>query len=154
MCKYCKRVVCTIYIDKWLSSYDYCGICKKHITINDLISLSFLDDLAQFFIKEEKNETKITKKEEKSEIDNINKDICPKHNNKFEYYCNNCNKNLCIICIMILSDESKKHRNYLIIEKQFDSVVRLWNESLQEINDLKKVLNDILFLVLFFFAWL
>ena len=51
MCNYCKRICCEACINRWLLNHSFCGICKRHITPNEMITLPFLDDLSEFFIK-------------------------------------------------------------------------------------------------------
>ena len=51
MCNYCKRICCEACINRWLQNHSFCGICKRHITPNEMITLPFLDDLSEFFIK-------------------------------------------------------------------------------------------------------
>ena len=51
MCNYCKRICCEECINRWLQNHSFCGICKRHISPNEMITLPFLDDLSEFFIK-------------------------------------------------------------------------------------------------------
>ena len=41
MCKFCKRLSCSDCINSWLLNHDYCGICKKQVTDDDLILVPF-----------------------------------------------------------------------------------------------------------------
>ena len=58
MCNFCKRICCEVCINKWLENHSFCGICKRHITAQDMIALPFLDDMSQFFINNIDNQQK------------------------------------------------------------------------------------------------
>jgi len=58
MCQNCKRICCEACIIKWLEYNTTCGICKHHITLNDMITLPFLDDMSSFFINNIDNHPK------------------------------------------------------------------------------------------------
>ena len=105
MCKFCKRLSCSDCINSWLLDHDYCGICKKQVTSDDLILVPFVDDMSTYFINnienhpkhqlekigkiKNKNKSQIIPKksqglnEKEKELENI----CQKHKSKFEYYC-------------------------------------------------------------------
>ena len=137
MCPFCKKISCKVCIDKWLRVNDYCGICKKHVTLKDMITLPFLDDMSTFFIKNidshPKNFPNINNQnQEKKEINNIinennlniinekeiNKDLCQKHKTKIDYYCVQCDNYFCSNCLVFFNEEGKKHNNHLIIQIQ------------------------------------
>ena len=50
MCLYCKRICCEECINRWLQQHSFCGICKHHLTNDDLIEIPFLDAMSSFFI--------------------------------------------------------------------------------------------------------
>ena len=58
MCKYCKRLSCSDCIKTWLSQHDFCGICKKSLTNDDVISVPFLDNMSTYFINNIENNPK------------------------------------------------------------------------------------------------
>ena len=138
MCKYCKRLSCSDCIKTWLSQHDFCGICKKSLTNDDVISVPFLDNMSTYFInniennpkhqleKIEKPKTKIKSEDlrkiknnpldEKGEDDMIN--ICKKHNSKYEYYCIQCDNYYCSNCLVFFDQEVKRHQGHLILQVQ------------------------------------
>ena len=144
MCKYCKRISCEKCIIKWIEKYkhNYCGFCKKMITKEDLISLPFLDDKCEYFIKSNPkniqiNNNKYSPKNNQNNKPKIanNENICPIHNNKIDYYCIQCDKYLCSNCLAFFGEETKKHKNHLIIPTS-----KINNLDFQEaINEYKKL---------------
>ena len=58
MCNYCKRICCEKCIKKWLENHNYCGICKHRVTINEMITIPFLNDMSTFFINNIDNHQK------------------------------------------------------------------------------------------------
>ena len=50
MCKYCKRLSCSDCIKEWLKQHDFCGVCKKSLTNDDVFSVPFLDNISTYFI--------------------------------------------------------------------------------------------------------
>ena len=58
MCKYCKKISCSKCIKMWLSGHSYCGICKKYLTEDDLISIPLINNMSDFFIKKIDNNPK------------------------------------------------------------------------------------------------
>ena len=58
MCKFCKRLSCSECINSWLRDHDFCGICKKHVTFDDLILVPFVDDMSTYFINNIENQPK------------------------------------------------------------------------------------------------
>ena len=110
---------------------------KKHVTLKDMITLPFLDDMSTFFIKNidshPKNFPNINNQnQENKEINNIinennlniinekeiNKDLCQKHKTKIDYYCVQCDNYFCSNCLVFFNEEGKKHNNHLIIQIQ------------------------------------
>lgn len=138
MCKYCKKICCLPCINKWLVNHHFCGMCKHLITHQDMIPLPFLDDMSTYFIANidnhpknnpnninqnqnnigMKNNNKINisnKNQQNINESNDNKDICPKHKTKIDYYCIQCNKYFCSNCLVFFSEEGKKHQNHLVL---------------------------------------
>lgn len=140
MCRFCKKICCKACIDKWLIENNYCGICKHTVSSEDMIELPFLDDMSTFFIKNIDSHPKINPNinkqknpnQGKEEINNIinensvnimkekeiNKDMCPKHKSKLDYYCVQCDNYFCSNCLVFFNDEGKKHINHLVIQIQ------------------------------------
>lgn len=139
MCKFCKRLCCSGCINSWLKQHDYCGICKKKVTFDDLILVPFVDDMSTYFINnienhpkyqlgkadkiKNKNKTQILSsnknnkkngKEEKEE--NPKQNICETHGNKVDYYCVQCSKYFCSNCLVFFGQEVQKHKNHLILQ--------------------------------------
>ena len=155
MCKFCKRLSCSECIKIWLSSHDYCGICKKSLTSDDVISVPFLDNMSTYFInniennpkhqieKTEKPKNKIKpedlqkkNKNNASEEKEINENnICKKHNSKFEYYCVKCDNYYCSNCLVFFGQEVKKHQGHLILQ------VKKMNDLgiMEAVNEYKKL---------------
>lgn len=120
MCKFCKRLFCSDCAKNWLLTNDYCVNCKKKITDKDLIVLPFVEDMIPFYIQVGENTKDKNKSLKDPKISNKNEEddflnICQKHSQNFEYYCIDCDKNLCSGCLIIFSSEVKKHKDHLII---------------------------------------
>ena len=136
MCKFCKRLSCSDCIDSWLLNHDYCGICKKKVTSDDLILVPFVDDMSTYFINnienhpkyqlekigkiKNKNKTQIIPKKSKNqglnEKEKELENICQKHKSKFEYYCVQCDNFYCSNCLVFFGQEVNKHQNHLILQ--------------------------------------
>ena len=158
MCKYCKKISCERCINKWMETHNYCGFCKKNLNPQDLISLPFLDDMSKYFINNIDSYPKNNQYNDPSNMNNVNKNIqysnpnnnvnikgtnnnsqnkviCPIHNNKIEYYCVQCDKYFCSNCLVFFGEETKKHKNHLIIPAS-----KINNLSLKEaIKEYKKL---------------
>ena len=69
MCPQCKRMVCSKCIQKWLDIHEKCPFCQVHMSFEDMIPLPFMNNLANFFIKEidKKNEEKEIEKQKEKE---------------------------------------------------------------------------------------
>ena len=154
MCKFCKKICCESCIDKWLLNHDYCGICKHNVTQQDMITLPFLDDMSTYFINNidshPKNHPNINNINKEINNNNINsqslqnknnlnkkedKNICPKHKSKIDYYCIQCNKYFCSNCLVFFSDEGQKHKNHLILQ-----IAKMNNLGIREaVNEYKKL---------------
>ena len=64
MCPKCKKLVCTNCIKKWFEQdHDKCPFCQTQSSFENMISLPFMNDLSEYFIKEIDN-----KKNEKNKI--------------------------------------------------------------------------------------
>ena len=196
MCPKCKRMVCSKCIKKWFDeNHNKCPFCQTQSSFENMISLPFMNDLSEYFIKEIDN--KENKKKDIKEInkiidededinsnsfkDNINNDnkslsktqiisnkfdikennsisnennfnqwsnikrgdICPKHKNEIiEYYCLNCNTKHCSKCLVIMSEDSKIHKDHKIISIEQKNKFNL-DEVKEEINNLVNVLDQI-----------
>ena len=143
MCKFCKRLCCSDCINSWLTGHDYCGICKRKVTLDDLILVPFVDDMSTYFINNIENHPKhqlgkidkskiknknktvlVSSKKNKNEIINVNDEkeekneqkICQTHGNKIDYYCVQCDKYFCSNCLVFFGQEVKKHQNHLILQ--------------------------------------
>jgi transposase-like protein len=74
---------------------------------------------------------------ETNEINEIEEDnnICNEHRKKIDFYCIQCSKYFCSECLIIFSEESKKHTNHYIVK--VDSINDLGvNEAINEYNKL------------------
>jgi len=161
MCKYCKRVSCENCTNKWMETHNYCCFCKKQLKPQDLISLPFLDDMSAYFVNNiDSNPNNIQYNSSIIMNNNINKNaqfynpnnnininrqnsnalnigLCPIHNNKIEYYCVQCDKYFCSNCLVFFGEETKKHKNHLIIPAS-----KINNLSLQEpVKEYKKLFD-------------
>ena len=149
MCKYCKKISCENCTNKWMKTHNYCGFCKKNLKPQDLISLPFLGDMSAYFVNNVDSYPKYNQYNSPNIMKNINKntqslnpnnktqnrDICPIHNNKIEYYCVQCDKYFCSNCLVFFGEETKKHKNHLIIPAS-----KINNLSLQEpVKEFKKL---------------
>ena len=67
---------------------------------------------------------------------------CPKHNDIIEYYCLNCNTKHCSKCLIIMSEESKIHKDHKIISIEQKNKFKL-DEIKEEINGLSSVVGII-----------
>ena len=158
MCKFCKRISCERCINKWIESHNFCGVCKHNLSQQDLITLPFLDDMSTYFLNNIDSHPKNipynnpnimnnqNKNDQSSNPNNNmnvegqnnkaqNKDICPIHNNKIDYYCVQCDKYFCSNCLVFFGEETKKHENHLIVP-----LSKMNNLSLQEaVEEYKKL---------------
>ena len=158
MCKYCKRVSCQKCISKWMETHNYCNFCKKNLNPQDLISLPFLGDMSAYFINNIDSYPKNIQHNSSNIMNNDNKnvqnsnpnnymntvrqsskvqngDICPIHNSKIEYYCVQCDKYFCSNCLVFFREETKNHKNHLIIPAS-----KINNLNLQEpVKEYKKL---------------
>ena len=134
MCKFCKNICCEACINNWLINHDTCVKCKHKITSDEMINLPFLDDMSKYFVynidshpkmkdnnnQEKLNKNKMDKKDDDKNINKINEIVkekkCKKHNNKFDYYCVNCNEYYCSNCLVFFGDEVKKHQGHSILQ--------------------------------------
>ena len=137
MCKFCKRLSCSDCINSWLLNHDYCGICKKQVTDDDLILVPFVDDMSTYFINniennpkhqlekidkiKNKQKSQIISKKNKNQILNGKEEkdkenICEKHKTKFEYYCVQCDKYYCSNCLVFFGQEVNRHQGHLILQ--------------------------------------
>ena len=88
MCNFCKKICCEYCINKWLEKKSYCGMCKHHITHQDMISLPFLYDMPLFFFNNIDNKENQSKKKKSSDLnknpetDNFNDNNNNNVNNK------------------------------------------------------------------------
>ena len=171
MCNFCKRICCEVCINKWLENHSFCGICKRHITAQDMITLPFLDDMSQFFINNIDNQHKknminykqqskdinknvkplnninnnmnnITEVSEGTEFTPRNDSICQQHGNKIDYYCVQCNKYFCSQCLIFFGTEKDKHKDHLIVQiSKLDDLGV--NQALDEYTKLPETKNEI-----------
>ena len=138
MCKFCSRLSCSNCINSWLSTHNYCGICKKKVTSEDMVLVPFVDDMSTYFINnidshpkhqiekidqannkqrtmiigKNNNMINILNKEESQEKLNL----CEKHGNKLDYYCVQCANYYCSNCLIFFGQEANKHQNHLILQ--------------------------------------
>jgi hypothetical protein len=70
-------------------------------------------------------------------------EICPKHKTEvIEFYCLNCNTKHCPKCLMIISEESKIHKDHKIISIEQKKKFNL-DEVKEEINNLSNVVVEL-----------
>ena len=171
MCNFCKRICCEVCINKWLENHSFCGICKRHITAQDMITLPFLDDMSQFFINNIDNQHKknminnkqqskdknknvkplnninnnmnnITEVSEGTEFTPRNDSICQQHGNKIDYYCVQCNKYFCSQCLIFFGTEKDKHKDHLIVKTSKLNDLGV-NRAINEYKKLSETKNSI-----------
>ena len=155
MCKYCHRPACENCIKKWLNEKHQCGFCRKKINYNETIEVPIINDIADFFMKNINNQNeqvnnKNNAKENNNkifdsylEIPKLNlkeeENICKKHNNKYEYFCYQCNEKYCDKCLVICNNSSKIHEDHLIIPlDQLEKNKNIINETMEEFQKLKE----------------
>ena len=93
ICKKCLKIP-NINFNKSLNSIQYSCKCEKSIgSLKDIIN--------KYTIQEKSNENVI--------IDNL---ICKNHQEKFAYYCEKCQKNLCRTCLRYEMDLHNEHNIY------------------------------------------
>ena len=75
MCPQCKRMVCQKCIKKWYDEgHDKCPYCQVQSSFENMVSLPFMEQLSQFFMKEiDNNNNKELNK--KNKIEDMNKII-------------------------------------------------------------------------------
>ena len=80
---------------------------------------------------------------QKNQFSNIKRgERCPKHNGIIEFYCLNCNTKHCSKCLIIMSEESKIHKDHKIISIGQKNKFKL-DEIKEEINGLSNVSDTI-----------
>ena len=157
MCQYCKKLCCQECLKKCLSIKNLCPYCRRETKFDETLSLSFLDDISGYFIdkieKEPENKKNNTndiyhqnQEDLKQEINDNNNDndnndnkedenICLKHNKIYEYYCTNCNKNYCSQCLVFFDENSKIHKDHIVI-----SIQKIKDNNIKELmNEYKKI---------------
>ena len=171
MCKFCKRICCEACINKWLERHNFCGICKHHATLQDMISIPLLDDMSTFFLNsidsiQKKQKINVSNPKNQHVLDfdiNTNvifeddqeislseivddKTICREHNNKIEYYCINCNKYYCSKCLVFFGEEVNKHLNHFVVQTSKMNDLNI-NNAINEYKKLpqtKKYISDLI----------
>ena len=74
MCQQCKRMVCEKCIKKWYDDgHDKCPYCQVQSSFENMISLPFMEQLSQFFMKDidSKNVKKLNKKKKLEDMNII-----------------------------------------------------------------------------------
>ena len=156
MCNFCKKICCEVCINKWLENKSYCGMCKHHITAQDIIALPFLDEMSQFFINNIDNKEHQSKKKKISDLNKItevnenslildnneNNNICPIHKKKVEYYCLQCTNYYCSQCFVFFNKEANKHENHIVVQISKMNNLKI-NEAINEYEKLEVTKNKI-----------
>jgi hypothetical protein len=200
MCHQCKKMVCSKCIKKWFEEgHDKCPYCQVQTNLDKMVSLPFMNQLSEYFIKEIDNkkeikeerrrfkgkgnnvlidedynsDSNINNENENFEIDedcnlskthlfpnkfnkieesinNENKhrsnikrgEFCPKHNEKIEYYCLNCDTKHCSKCLLFFSVDSKIHQGHKVVSLEQKNKYNL-EEVKKEINNLVNVVDEI-----------
>ena len=101
ICRFCGNVACKNCFYKWINIHHNCGICRKYITKNDLISPPIIGKINEY-LKDIQNKYKIEQ--------------CLKHKEKYLYFCVNCSKKYCGKCLYFNSKESKNHLEHKILD--------------------------------------
>ena len=141
-CLNCKKIACDKCVREMLEKYGKCLSCKKESTLEDIISLPFMEDITAFFIKNvenyqnQRNINLINNEDEDEDMKdeqniNINENAmdedlieqndnipnCEEHiDKKIEYYCIECNEYFCSKCLIFTNQETvEKHKNHKII---------------------------------------
>jgi hypothetical protein len=171
MCNFCKRICCEACINKWLERHNFCGICKHHVTQQDMISIPLLDGMSTFFLNsidsiQKKQKINVSNPKNQHVLDfdiNTNvifeddqeislseivddKTICREHNNKIEYYCINCNKYYCSKCLVFFGEEVNKHLNHFVVQTSKMNDLNI-NNAINEYKKLpqtKKYITDLI----------
>ena len=157
MCKFCGQVSCLNCIINWFSNNNNCPNCKTTMTVNDLITMNYDEDMSISGSSQRLNIGKAEKKRnahrsvviqkgmqkgnivfqnilDNNEDNNIN--YCRTHGNKLEFYCFQCNQYYCSNCLVFFGQDVKKHANHLIltIDKMKDPRIK------QLIDEYKKLI--------------
>ena len=169
-CKACNSIFCKECINKYLNKQQNHCICGNKASVQDLIDPSFQknintqlhqnnnQDKINNFQKDlnlnnnrwkfnqqnnniRNNRMSLIKEEEENEINN---DICPKHENKIDYYCVQCNKYYCSNCLLFFSEDVKVHEGHLIVQlTKFEDInVKKAIEEYKKLNNTKSTLED------------
>ena len=163
MCQFCKKLSCSECIKKWLLFHNCCGFCKKKATNNDMISVPFLNDMTTFFNENIENNPKYLESKESQKIEYKSKEldnkiennifnetkektirnICQKHNIKYEYYCIQCNNYYCSKCLIFFGEESNSHQKHFFLqtEKMNNLVIKEVINEYQKLPETKNKLE-------------
>ena len=169
-CKVCNSIFCKACINKYLNkSQNHC-ICGNKASVQDLIDPSFQKNI-NTQLHQNNNQDKINNFQkglnlnnnkwkfnqqnnnirfnrmsliEEEEENDGNNDICPKHKNKIDYYCVQCNKYYCSNCLLFFSEDVKVHEGHLIVQltKFEDTNVKKAIEEYKKLNNTKSTLED------------
>ena len=113
MCPKCQKLACNKCIANYAIKHKTCPNCKNQISLNDLIAISFMNDIADY-------------------VSRSTDEICDVHNLSKMYFCKNCNFAMCSDCAML----NNNHKNH-IIRKLHD----LYNDDVSQLNSLIRSLN-------------
>ena len=166
ICSICKKLFCSKCIKKWFHDRkNYKSpCCQVQASLDDMISLPFMNNFSEFFIKQIDNEKHIDDEmeeddnfnifkndDDRNEISHLDKnseskillDYCPKHKDKIiEFICLNCNTNHCSKCLMFINEESKKHKGHKIISKEQKNKFKI-DEIKKDIENLSVIMDEI-----------
>ena len=82
MCKYCNKICCEECIKKWFENRDYCGMCKRKCSLDDMTPVPVIGDMVAYFINNIDNHPK-------QNINDINYGKLDLYNNNMNFNMNN-----------------------------------------------------------------
>ena len=146
MCKNCKKIACDQCIRNMLFKSGKCLNCNRESTLEDIITIPWMEDLTLFFINNidnyqnqlirninNENDEEQKKKDESNnnfqnnfkendknveDLNNEDVQYCNIHRDKkIEYFCLPCNEYFCSKCLMFTNQEViAKHQKHKIID--------------------------------------
>ena len=142
-----------IYLEKW-KKILICTICSKTF-LED--SFFFCQNCEKYYCNKDKNEHLLNEKCKEHKIKYIRKmeSICSEHNDKIYSYCNECNKDICVLCtghekhnqtyinsIIIKEDELHKYKEQyknikLYVEKTYEKIEQIFIQMKETYESIK-----------------
>ena len=105
MCLNCKIMACEKCVKNMIEKYGKCSNCKKEATLENIISMPFLDDLTSYFINNVENQENQNNEQNINNIGNYKNINKEDEDMKDEYY-SEPNKDIHMMSDIVMNDEN------------------------------------------------